>query len=188
VLNKLREKVMLIKKNKLKLIAIAIGVVTSPLTVAATADTGSGVINFTGSVIEAPCGISPDSVDQTIDFGQLSKAHLDSDGISEKKDLKIELVNCTIDDAKSNTVQVTFTGGTTDASNLELATAGGTNTAIVINGYGQDVTFGTPTPAVAYQNGSNTLNFSSWVKKAIGQTTVNTGDFTAVTNFVLSYQ
>ena len=48
---------------------------------------GKGVVNFKGTVIDAPCGIDPDSADQTIDFGQISKSHLNADGISVKKDL-----------------------------------------------------------------------------------------------------
>ncbi|MFP2822780.1 fimbrial protein, partial [Escherichia coli] len=50
------------------------------------ANQGQDVVNFKGTVIDAPCGIDPDSADQTIDFGQISKSHLDADGISVKKD------------------------------------------------------------------------------------------------------
>ncbi|STG02111.1 PixA protein [Escherichia coli] len=58
------------------------------------ANQGQGVINFKGTVIDAPCGIAQESADQTINFGQISKAHLNADGISVKKDLDIKLVNC----------------------------------------------------------------------------------------------
>lgn len=53
--------------------------------VAHAADQGQGKVNFKGTVINAPCGIAPESADQSIDFGQISKAHLEADGISVKK-------------------------------------------------------------------------------------------------------
>lgn len=52
---------------------------------AANQNQGQGVVNFKGTVIDAPCGIAPESADQSIDFGQISKAHLNNDGISQKK-------------------------------------------------------------------------------------------------------
>ncbi|WP_169776436.1 fimbrial protein, partial [Escherichia coli] len=76
--------------------------------VAHAANQGQGVVNFKGTVIDAPCGIDPDSADQTIDFGQISKSHLDADGISVKKDLNIKLVNC----EPNKSVKVTFSGAT----------------------------------------------------------------------------
>ncbi len=48
--------------------------------VANAADQGQGVVNFKGTVIDAPCGIAPESADQTIDFGQISKSHLTAGG------------------------------------------------------------------------------------------------------------
>ncbi|MCV5657541.1 F7-2 fimbrial protein, partial [Escherichia coli] len=73
------------------------------------ANQGQGVVNFKGTVIDAPCGIAPESADQTIDFGQISKSHLKNDGISVKKDLDIKLVNCDFTDPTAKkTVSVTF--------------------------------------------------------------------------------
>ncbi|MED9274676.1 F7-2 fimbrial protein, partial [Escherichia coli] len=33
------------------------------------ADQGHGKVNFKGTIINAPCGIAPESADQSIDFG-----------------------------------------------------------------------------------------------------------------------
>lgn len=49
------------------------------------ANQGQGVVKFKGTVIDAPCGIAPESVDQSIDFGQIAKPHLEANGISVKK-------------------------------------------------------------------------------------------------------
>ena len=33
---------------------------------------GHGKVTFTGSIIDAPCSIAPESIDQTVDLGQVS--------------------------------------------------------------------------------------------------------------------
>lgn len=148
------------------------------------ANQGQGIVNFKGTVIDAPCGIAPESADQSIDFGQISKSHLNANGISVKKDLNIKLVNCEPD----HTVKVTFTGATVNGTANELGTAGDTGTAVVISGQdGNLISFGTEGASQSLKEGENTLHYSSWVKKATGGT-VKEGDFTAVANFNLTYE
>ncbi len=101
--------------------------------VANAADQGQGKVNFKGTVIDAPCGIAPESADQSIDFGQISKAHLEANSISVKKELDIKLVNCTFDSDKLKTVKVAFSGTTVNGQLSELGTAGNTGTAIVVS-------------------------------------------------------
>ncbi|EFH6886314.1 fimbrial protein [Escherichia coli] len=151
---------------------------------------GQGVVNFKGTVIDAPCGIDPESADQTIDFGQISKSHLEADGISTKKDLDIKLVNCDATElATTGSVKVSFTGTTINGQTQELGTAGDTGTAIVVSeSSGNLVSFdGTAGAATKLQEGDNTLRYSTWVKKATGGT-LKEGDFTAVANFNLAYE
>lgn len=148
------------------------------------ANQGQGVVNFKGTVIDAPCGIAPESADQSIDFGQISKSHLNADGISVKKDLNIKLVNC----EPNKSVAVTFTGATVAGAPTELGTAGDTGTAVVISGQdGKLVSFGTQGDFQTLKENNNILHYSSWVKKATNGT-VKEGDFTAVANFNLTYQ
>ena len=147
------------------------------------ANQGQGVVNFKGTVIDAPCGIAPESADQSIDFGQISKSHLENDGISVKKDLNIKLVNC----EPNKSVAVTFTGATVAGAPTELGTAGDTGTAVVISGPdGKLVSFGTQGDFQTLKENNNILHYSSWVKKAT-KGTVKEGDFTAVANFNLTY-
>ncbi|TNV16826.1 type 1 fimbrial protein [Buttiauxella sp. B2] len=150
------------------------------------ANQGQGVVNFKGTVIDAPCGIAQESADQSIDFGQIGKSHLANGGISVMKDVDIKLVNCNATSLAKG-VSLTFTGNTVNSAINELVTAGPTNTAVVLNGYGSDITFGTPTDFVKLSDGDNTLRFKSWVKQASGKT-VAEGDFTAVANFSLAYE
>ncbi|HAY0237690.1 TPA: type 1 fimbrial protein [Escherichia coli] len=162
---------------------LGVTLIFSLCSAANAANQGQGVVNFKGTVIDAPCGIAPESADQSIDFGQISKSHLNADGISVKKDLNIKLVNC----EPNNTVKVTFTGATIDGAVNELGTAGDTGTAVVISGQnGKLVQFGSEGAAQSLKEGENTLHYSSWVKKATGGT-VKEGDFTAVANFNLTY-
>ena len=148
------------------------------------ANQGQGVVNFKGTVIDAPCGIAQESADQSIDFGQISKSHLEKEGISVKKDLNIKLVNC----EPSKTVKVTFAGTTVNSTVNELGTAGDTGTAVVISGQdGKLVSFGAEGAAQSLKEGENTLHYTSWVKKATGGN-LKEGDFTAVANFNLTYE
>lgn len=148
------------------------------------ANQGQGIVNFKGTVIDAPCGIAPESADQSIDFGQISKSHLNTaDGISVKKDLNIKLVNC----EPNKSVKVTFTGATLEGDNTALGTAGDTGTAVVISGQdGKLVQFGSEGAAQSLKEGDNTLHYSSWVKAA-SKGSAKEGAFTAVANFNLTY-
>lgn len=154
-------------------------------------DQGQGVINFKGKVINAPCGIDPESADQSIDFGQTSKAHLESNGISVKKDLNIKLVNCNAAElSKSGSVKVSFSGTTIKGQVKELGTVGDTGTAIVISdASGGFIPFdGTVAEsATKLKEGNNTLRYGSWVKKATGGI-LKEGEFSAITNFNLVYE
>ncbi|EEZ9318123.1 TPA: type 1 fimbrial protein [Escherichia coli] len=150
------------------------------------ANQGQGVVNFKGVVINAPCGIAPESVDQTIDFGQISKSHLEAGGISVQKNVDIKLINCDIAQI-NNGVTVTFTGNIVNGTADELNTAGNTGTAVVINGYNKNVTYGQAFDAIKLQADNNTLHFTSWVKKATGAPAVAEGAFSATANFSLAY-
>ncbi|TJF18466.1 fimbrial protein [Escherichia coli] len=162
----------------------------APGALAPAKDMGQGVINFKGTVIDAPCGIAPESADQSIDFGQISKSHLNLGGTSVKKDLDIKLVNCEIG-GQNNTVSVKFSGGHITAHPTELGTAGDTNTAIVVyDANDKQVNFdGTESNgSIHLKNGSNTLHYTAYVKKAAGAGDIKEGSFSAVTNFSLTYQ
>lgn len=163
-------------------------------TFGASAGQGEGVVNFKGTVVDAPCGIAADSADQSIDFGQISKATLSAGGVSQQKPLTLKLINCDVTTV-SKGVQVTFNGNTISAPGeggtsapvaTELATSGPTNTAVIINN-GSNLSFGTASSPIPLADGQNTLQFQTWVKQATGKT-VAAGDFTAVANFNLSYQ
>ncbi|QMC04403.1 type 1 fimbrial protein [Escherichia coli] len=152
---------------------------------------GQGQVNFKGTVIDAPCGIAPESADQTIDFSQISKAHLTNGGTSQHKNVDIKLVNCDLAGQKK-TVTITFSGSSVGTDKLdELGTSGGTGTVIKMSTVaGGLVKFDGLTSAGSYnlKEGDNTMRYSAWVQKASGEGTVTEGDFAAVANFNLTYQ
>ncbi len=157
----------------------------------ASSNQGQGQVNFKGTVINAPCGIAPESADQTIDFGQVSKTHLTNNGVSQHKNVDIKLVNCDLSEDK-NTVKITFSGSTVEGGSAdELGTSGETGTAIKMStADGKFVTFDGKTPAGTYnlKAGDNTMRYSAWVQKATGKDAVTEGDFAAVANFNLAYE
>ncbi|HFZ4846021.1 TPA: fimbrial protein [Escherichia coli] len=171
----------------LKIIASAVAM-TLVSFCANAANQGQGVINFKGTVINAPCGIAPESADQSIDFGQISKAHLNNNGQSIQKPVDIKLVNCDLSEG-SKTVEVQFTG--TIAAGEEATNLGLSKTNAIIRMAAQDGTLvafdgSNKTNATNLVNGDNTLHYQAWVQK--GTKDVEEGEFSAIAQFNLSYQ
>lgn len=63
---------------------------------ATAADNGSGVTNFSGSVIDAPCAIAPEDVDKTVDLGTTTVGYLADNRGSDPVDISIHLINCNL--------------------------------------------------------------------------------------------
>ena len=157
----------------------------------ATDSAGQGSISFKGTVITAACGISPESADQSIDFGQLSSVHLNSGNPSVAKDVNIKLVNCVLASAGAgastvnNMVKVAFTGKT--GANVQELSLAGTGAVILMKNQGNEVTFdGVAGAGQKFGAGDNTLRYTAVVKQS-GTTAVTEGQFSAVTNFTMSY-
>ena len=89
------------------------------------ADMGHGKVNFKGSIIDAPCSISPNSIDQTVELGQISNMALVNGGKSTPRTFDIALENCDVTDVKKG-VQLTFSGAAAsfDNSNKTLGIVG----------------------------------------------------------------
>ncbi len=153
-------------------------------------DMGGGVVNFKGSVVAAPCGIDPGSVEQTIDFGEISSKTLAAGGSTIQKNLDIKLVNCEIDSTHklNNGVKIAFLGHTKSGHAQELGTAGETGTAIMLSDGVSPVSFdGTPSTPTKIMRDNETLHYTAWVKKA-SDGVIKEGNFTATADFALSYE
>ncbi|WP_337264916.1 MULTISPECIES: fimbrial protein [unclassified Serratia (in: enterobacteria)] len=158
----------------------------------ANADAGSGKVNFVGKIIDAPCSIAPESLDQTKSFGQVANVALVNGGRSSVLNFDIKLQGCDISGAK-NKVQVTFggpNGGATGNTNTLLAITGAQGASIAMfDGSNQPIKLGTPTTVQNLLAGANTLSFSAYLQGHAGTTLtdITEGDFTSTTNFTLAY-
>ena len=153
-------------------------------------DQGHGKVTFTGSIIDAPCSINPDSIDQTVNLGQVSNVALKANsntGTSVPRNFEIKLEGCDTTTLKS--VKTTFTGaeGATDGSLGVTGTAKGAS-IILTNGDGAQIKMGEASAAHALQDGNNTLLFSAYLKGDGASATVTPGDFSAVADFTLAYE
>ncbi|MGF6192427.1 fimbrial protein [Serratia sp. 2723] len=177
------------KLNKIMMVAvIALGV--SSVAHAAVKDQGHGKVTFTGSIIDAPCSISPETIDQTISLGQISKVALKDGGQSTPRNFSIDLDNCEVGEKDKNKVSVTFTGMESVAGNGLLGitgTAKGASVAIT-DGSGKVIELGQATKAQQLQNGNNTLNFAAYMQGDGASAAVTEGEFQAVADFTLAYQ
>jgi type 1 fimbria pilin len=88
----------------------------------AATDQGHGTVTFTGSIIDAPCSITPESSDQTVDLGQVSNLALKDGGKSVPQTFTIKLTQCDVTTKK--TVKTTFAGTESTAQTGLLALTG----------------------------------------------------------------
>ncbi|HBE9082024.1 fimbrial protein [Serratia fonticola] len=182
------------KLNKIVLgVSLAFGIASfaHAATDPAYKDQGHGTVTFTGSIIDAPCSIDPDTIDQTVNLGQVSNVALQDDGntgTSTPKFFEIRLEKCNIGAAgKSVTAKFTGAKGVPDGS-LGIAGSAKGASIIMTDGDGQLIKLGDATAAQTLQNGKNTLLFSAYLQGDGASATIVPGDFKSVANFTLAYQ
>lgn len=172
------------RKKLVLILAMAAGI---SMGVANAKDEGHGTVTFTGSIIDAPCSITPESSDQTVDLGQVSNLALKDGGRSIPQVFSIKLEQC--DTTTSKTVTTTFSG-TASAANPDLLGLTGSAKGASI---GISTTTGTPiklgkaSPAQALLNGSNNLDFAAYLQGDGASATIVPGEFKSVANFALDY-
>lgn len=150
-------------------------------------DQGHGTVTIKGSIIDAPCSITPETTDQTVELGQVSNKQLKNSGKSSPRPFNIKLENCDLEPGK-NTVQITYTG-MASAGNPELIGMTGSAEGASIgltNGAGELIKLGEPTD-VTIQNGNNTLSFSAYLQGDGASATIVPGSFQSVVDFNLVY-
>ncbi|WP_332768592.1 fimbrial protein [Pseudomonas koreensis] len=151
-------------------------------------DQGHGKITFTGSIIDSPCSIDPNSVDQTIQLGAVSSVALVDGGTSAPKPFEIRLEKCSLDTAK--TVKTTFNGPTGQGDLLGITgDASGAGIALT-DGDGALIKLGTASTGQLVSVGASnaTLAFSAHLKgNGGGADSIIPGEFSSVATFMLSY-
>ncbi|EPL6453887.1 MULTISPECIES: fimbrial protein [Providencia] len=164
---------------------------------AATVDQGSGVINFTGKVINAPCSIPGDGT-INVDLGQVANKVLETGNkFSQSVQYNIQLENCDLGEVKDasdkvifpavSKVKVTFTG-TPDTTAKELLANTGTSKGVgvrLINADGATMKVGDTSVEMPLADGPNKLAFSARVE-ANGNK-VETGSIISQATYALNY-
>lgn len=180
---------------KLSKIALAMGLGMSLLSgfanaaassTTAAGSAGHGTVHFKGEIIDAPCSISPDSSDQTVDLGQVSNSSLENKGKSTPVAFNIKLQNCNISTYK--TVTATWSG-TADTNNKAIWGITGTasGAGIVLNDATmKPIVLGAETAPTTLTANDTTIAMSAYLQ-GDGQTVVP-GAFTGAADFVLAYQ
>ncbi|ECF8076554.1 long polar fimbrial protein LpfA [Salmonella enterica] len=135
-------------RNKIILAMAAAGMMCASSAFAA--DAGGGTINFTGSVIEAPCSIVPDSQNIQVNLGQVSVKSLKTAGTaSGAVPVTINLTGCSFDDTSGNN------SSTTNYSKVAVvfpdAQAPETNDGTLTNGEIRNMATDNPAGNVAIQ-------------------------------------
>jgi type 1 fimbria pilin len=158
-------------------------------------DQGHGTIKFVGAIIDAPCSLTPEAADQTVQLGQISANLLNKKGSSGLRPFEIALEGCSFETA--TTASVTFNGITNDVAKKQLTTQGdGKGAAIEMMSMldGEPVVLGTPSQAGVLLEGNNKLKFAAKVVSIVndGKTgesikAATPGDFYATADFMLSY-
>jgi P pilus assembly protein, pilin FimA len=170
------------KLNKIfAVLALASGVTAF----GAQADSGSGVVTFTGSVIDAPCSVAAGDEDQTISLGQVSSTAVANGGTSTPVPFYVHLESCSVDTA--NSVTTTFTGASSNVSGASLGVTGSAGDVgiVLTDGSSNTITLGEATASQMIQDGDNTLTYSAYI---IGGEAPTEGDFTGVANWTLAYE
>ncbi|MEE4406760.1 fimbrial protein [Enterobacter mori] len=176
---------------KFTLLAITLGFSFATGAYAAEAEQGHGTVTFTGSIISAPCSITPETIDQTVPLGQISDSALEGRGTSTPVQFQIGLENCKPDTAAT----VTFNGTADSADSTELGLSGTAQGAgiVLTDQSGNQLELGEPSETQSLQAGPNMMQFSAYLRgdpdpSRIKPNVVVPGDFQSVANFSLAYQ
>ncbi|TFZ52356.1 type 1 fimbrial protein [Serratia proteamaculans] len=159
----------------------------------------AGTVTFKGSIIDAPCSITPETVDQTVNLGQISNKTLVKQGKSTPQSFSIKLDKCDVTTLKN--VTATFSGAAS-AGNANLlgitGTAKGASIAIT-DGASRVIKLGEATEKQTIQKGNNTLAFAAYLQGDPDTPATTTGgkdtpavivpgEFSSVVDFTLAYQ
>jgi type 1 fimbria pilin len=144
-----------------------------------------GVVRFNGTVIDAPCSLAAESDDQTVPMGDISILSLTA-GTTSTESFQVKLENCVADTKK---IAISFNGNT-GATNTDLLGVTGFASGVGIELLNMDKG-ASPIPVNAAAEiatevlaGDHVFNFGA---RLVADGTPAPGDFTAETNFILSY-
>ncbi|MCR3903419.1 type 1 fimbrial protein [Aeromonas hydrophila] len=150
-------------------------------------------VNLHGRIIDQPCVVAPESLEQEVEMGVVDVKQLYASGAGEQVPFSIRLTNCK--PGIFRMAKVTFTGSKDAQLSGGLAFSAGSAKGAGIRLY--DVTQSPlmlGTPSRGYLLGGTTeneLQFSARVEghpDALAAKNIQPGDYTAVANFIVAYE
>ncbi|MBC6488101.1 fimbrial protein [Aeromonas hydrophila] len=150
-------------------------------------------VNLHGRIIDQPCVVAPESLEQEVEMGVVDVRELYANGAGAQVPFVIRLTNCK--PGIYRMVKVTFTGSQDAQLSGGLAFSAGSAKGAGIRLY--DVTqspLDLGTPSRGYLLGGaadNELQFSARVEghpDALAAKNIQPGDYSAVANFVFAYE
>jgi major type 1 subunit fimbrin (pilin) len=168
--------------------AAALAVLSSSVFAAPPANGNPGTITFNGEITAGACGISADTLDQTVDLGQVPASDFKKIGDrSQAKSFNINLTDCDTTTAKN--AFFTFTGTSdTAVPGLFAVTGGASDVGIRLQSSAGDyLDNGTEQKsAVVLSNGNNVVQFGAMYESTAATVTPGVAD--SVANFTVRYQ
>jgi len=168
--------------KKALIAAAALAVLSS----SAFAQSNPGQIKFQGEIVSGACGISADTLDQTVSLGQVPSHDFKNVGDrSTAQNFNIVLTDC--DTTTMKNAYFTFSG-MADGTNNKLfgVTGGAGNVGIRLQAGGEYLDNGSEQSApVVLSNGNNTVPFAAMFEATAA--TVTPGPAEAVANFTVRY-
>ena len=112
---------------KKTLLAVATTTLLSTAAFNASAiDQGHGIVNFSGTVITAPCSVAPESSQIDVNLGQVADTVLNGGQYSQSADFTIQLRDCvlTSTDTEGKTTTINKVNVTFQTGPMNLQTVG----------------------------------------------------------------
>jgi type 1 fimbria pilin len=153
----------------------------------AAGTSNTGKITFNGSVVEASCGIAPDSVDQTIEMGETPRSKLVNGGKSTPVPFTISLQDC---DGTANAAEFRFAGNNWAEDPRLQALTGVPNVglALLSDNNGDIIDIQQPLSRnIAGITGGIDLPFSAQLIGTTGAGTIVPNQYQVVTTFQITY-
>ncbi|HEH9441053.1 TPA: type 1 fimbrial protein [Aeromonas sobria] len=150
-------------------------------------------VQMHGRIIDQPCVVSPESADQSVDMGVVDVRELYTTGASVQVPFIIRLTNCK--PGIFRMAKVTFTGAADQQISGGLAFSAGSAKGAGIRLYDvSQAPLDLGVPSRGYILGGSTENELQFFARveghpdAIAEKNIKPGDYTAVANFIVSYE
>ncbi|MHA6312520.1 MULTISPECIES: fimbrial protein [Pantoea] len=164
--------------------------VLSQFSVANAAGQGHGKVQMQGMIIDTPCAISAESLDQSIDLDVLPVSTIVNEGVGPAQPFTIKLSNCSLESSLKNKndwskFSIAFDGNTT---NGDLFSTSGEANGVglqISDKAGNIAVPGQAMPENSITPGSMTINYN--LRLMADQNTVRAGNFQSTIRFRMDY-